>query len=118
MAKGGEYMCVGCGDGFPAGSRNHGGRRLCYWRRLTLLGFWRGSRGCCFRFGRYRFATIAIQHDFFCGWLRGILARQGNAFDHRPGIIRRPVQEYRHDQYGHNDEYDRSDYAFLQCSIH
>ena len=47
-----------------------------------------------------------------------ILARQGNDLADHVGIVRRPVQEHGHDQHGRNDEYDRSDNAFLQCSVH
>jgi len=42
-----------------------------------------------------------------------ILARQSNDLADDFGIVGRPVEEHGHDQYGHDDEYDRSNNALF-----
>ena len=62
--------------------------------------------------------TVAIQHDGLRHALLLVLTRQADNLADGFDIVGGPVEKHGYDQYGHNDEYDRSDNALFQCSVH
>jgi hypothetical protein len=66
---------------------------------------------------RHRLVPVPLQH-YRTRFALCSLSREGHTLTHDLAIIRRPIEENRHDEHDEDDEHGRANDAFFQSSIH